>query len=213
MRVPTNVHTLHHGESLTWTPPAGTAKYIGWLKSALMPYHSENEPAIHTAFGGAPPAWIEIGGYDISGDAAIASPHPRAGKNNFDDAASADGVTVEWSTLVALTDGVDSEVLQIISYDAYGRAIQLDMVSVPAPLATDASTIAAQERIVLQSLLLARAEAAGQGGAKKIVLGENDETEFENLAVLDRLIAEIRARISWFEQAAGGNVVPRQEHW
>ena len=215
MRVPTNILNLHYGESLTWAPPAGTAKYIGWLKTALQPYvqNSAQTAVTHTAFGAAPPSWAEIGGYDIAGNAVIPSPHSDGGKDTFADVATADGVTVQWATLIALADGLDSEVFQIVSYGADGRAIQLDMVSVPAPLATDASVIAAQERAVLQTLLLARIEAAGQGGAKRITLGEDTETEFENLAVLDRRIGEVRARIAWFEQAAGGNIMPRQEHW
>ena len=73
--------------------------------------------------------------------------------------------------------------------------------------------IAAQERRTLQSLLLARDRRAGAGGIIKIDHGEAGAEEYESLAVLDRRIAEVRARIAWFEDAAEGNGLPRATYW
>ena len=55
--------------------------------------------------------------------------------------------------------------------------------------------------------------AAGAGGIKRRGSGESIGEEFESLAVFDRRIAETRARIAWFEQAAEGNALPRAEYW
>ena len=73
--------------------------------------------------------------------------------------------------------------------------------------------IAAQERLLLQSLLRTRDQRAGAGGIIKHDHGDGMGEEFESLAVLDRRIAECRARIAWFEQAGDGNALPRQEYW
>ena len=91
--------------------------------------------------------------------------------------------------------------------------MQIDRFAVPAPNTTDASTIAAQERRLLQTLLHARERAAGTGGVRKHDQGEGIGDEYESLAVLDRRIAETRARVAWFEQATDGNTLPRAEYW
>ena len=70
---------------------------------------------------------------------------------------------------------------QFIAYDGDGRAMQIDRFAVPAPNATDASTIAAQERRLLQTLLLSRERAAGQGGVRKADHGQGIGEEFESL--------------------------------
>ena len=154
-------------------------------------------PAI---YGGEAPTWIEFGGYDIAADEVIEA----TGKANdgLESVATAAGATVPWITLTDLADGLDTEIVQFIAYDGDGRAMQIDRFAVPAPNATDASTIAAQERRLLQTLLLSRERAAGQGGVRKADYGEGIGEEFESLAVFDRRIAETRARIAWFEQAA-----------
>ena len=79
--------------------------------------------------------------------------------------------------------------------------------------AIDPTVIAAQERRLLQSLLVTRDQRAGAGGVIKHDAGEAGAEEFESIAVLDRRIAECRARIAWFEQAAEGNTLPRAEYW
>ena len=106
--------------------------------------------------------------------------------------------------------------LQIISLrHGDGKAMQIDHYSVPAPsLRPTRSVIAAQERRVLQTLLVAREAAASTGGRRKIGDDTLGAIEYESLAVLDRRIAEARAaESSWFEQAAQGNALPRQEFW
>ena len=120
---------------------------------------------------------------------------------------------VTWAALMALSQGLMTEIVQVISYDGDGKATTIDRYSVPAPSSTDANVIAAQERKVLQNLLVARETAASTGGRKKVGEETLGEVEYESLAVLDRRIAEVRARIVWFEQAAAGNVLPRQEYW
>ena len=96
----------------------------------------------------------------------------------------------------------------VVAY-AGGKAIQRTIFRIPAPSLIDPGVIAAQERRTLQSLLLARDQRAGAGGVIKVFEGG----EFESLAVLDRRIAECRARIAWFEDAAEGDPLPRAEYW
>ena len=42
---------------------------------------------------------------------------------------------------------------------------------------------------------------------------EGEGHELMELAALDRRVAEIRARIVWFDSAAVGNSLPRAEYW
>ena len=100
----------------------------------------------------------------------------------------------------------------VVAY-ADGKAIQRTIFRIPAPSSIDPGVIAAQERLLLQSLLRTRDQRAGSGGVIKLDHGEAGAEEFESLAVLDRRIAECRARIAWFEQAAEGNDLPRLETW
>ena len=123
------------------------------------------------------------------------------------------GAIVPWITLTDLADGLDTEIVQFIAYDGDGRAMQIDRFAVPAPNATDASTIAAQERRLVQTLLQARERAAGTGGVPRHDEGEGAGDEYESLAVLDRRIAETRARVAWLEAAANGNILPQIETW
>ena len=156
------------------------------------------------------PSWSEAGGFDIATDAKIT---PDGGTPLPGAEATATGVSVTWAALMALSQGLMTEVVQIISYGTDGKAMQIDRYSVPAPSSTDASVIAAQERKVLQNLLVARETAASTGGKKRIGDDTLGEIEYENIGVIDRRIAEIRARIAWFEAAANGNTLPRQEYW
>ena len=94
-----------------------------------------------------------------------------------------------------------------------GKATHKTIIRTPPVSAIDPVVIAAQERRTLQSLLLARDARAGAGGIIKIDHGEGSGEEYESLAVLDRRIAECRARISWFEQAAEGNDLPSATYW
>ena len=100
----------------------------------------------------------------------------------------------------------------VVAY-AGGKAIQRTIFRIPAPSAIDPGVIAEQERLLLQSLLRTRDQRAGSGGVIKLDHGEAGAEEFESLAVLDRRIAECRARIAWFEDAAEGNNLPRAVYW
>ena len=208
-RVTPNKHHLEYGEVLSWSPPAGADKFILWTMSRIHSHDDSVGGSPEVAYGGAAPAWTEAGGYDIGAGDAITDKNTALGTGAT---VTATGAAVPWQTLVALAGGVQTEVVQVIAYDTTGKATQIDRYSVPAQSSTDAAVIAAQERRVLQSLLIARERAASTGGVKRRG-GSADEEEFENIAVIDRRVAELRARIVWFEQAAAGNTLPRQEFW
>ena len=197
---------------MTWTPPARAVKFLVWTQPRVLAFSDADDTegfAEGASYGGAAPAWTEVGGFDITNDTKIVPDTKGAPLAGF--TAAADGVTVTWAALLTLTQGLLTEVVQIIAYGANGRATQVDLYSVPAPSSTDASVIAAQERRVLQNLLVARDRATGTAGVK--VEGGEDGAEFIELHVLDRRIAECRARVTWFEEAARGNTLVRAEFW
>lgn len=187
------LHRLEFGEGLAWTPPAGAARFIVWAK---------------TAAADAAPRWLQVAGYDVANDAPIAI----AGQSTALAVAAA-GVTGDWETLVGLFDGYDAQVAMITAQDAQGRPMTMDRYSLPAPNSTDAATIAAQERKLLDTLLAAREAVAKARGLAKVSAPDGSELERMELAALDRRVAEVRARVQWFELAADGNTMPRAEHW
>ena len=126
--------------------------------------------------------------------------------------ASAARFTVPWESLREFAGSIQREALMVVAY-ADGKAIQRTIFRIPAPSSIDPRVIAAQERLLLQSLLRTRDQRAGSGGVIKLDHGEAGAEEFESLAVLDRRIAECRARIAWFEDAAEGSPLPRAEYW
>ena len=209
-RVTPNQHRIEYGEVLSWSPPEGAVKFLVWSQPRVVTYDDLGTVSTELAFGGPAPGWAEAGGYDITADAKIT---PDGGAPLPGAEATATGVSVTWAALMALSQGLMTEVVQIISYDSAGKATAIDRYSVPAPSSTDASVIAAQERRVLQNLLVARETAASTGGRKRIGDDTLGEIEYENIGVIDRRIAEVRSRIVWFEQAAQGNALPRQEFW
>ena len=214
-RVSPRLHQLEYGEDAVWTAPAGAAKWLAWRTTDLQPVHNATElDAGGSGYGGAPPTWREIGGFDIAADSVIDDDNKDSGVVGFAGIATAAGVTIRWAALVQLGGGLETAVVQIVAYDAAGRAMRIDRYAVPAPSSTAASVVAAQERRLLQSLLLSRERAASTGGVRKQAGTEGDTgDEFESLAVLDRRVAECRARIAWFEAAARGNALPRAEFW
>ena len=125
----------------------------------------------------------------------------------FESVASAAGFAIEWDTLAAASATGLRETLMVVAFEG-GKAVARTIFRTPASSAIDPVVIAAQERVTLQSLLRTRDMRAGSGGIIKHDHGEGSGEEFESLAVLDRRIAECRARIAWFEQAAEGNDLP-----
>ncbi len=144
---------------------------------------------------------------------------------------TADGIEVGWQSALALFDGHDPEVLMVTALTpdakvaAQERATSTGRGQRPPAdtelaahrrVATDASTIAAQERRLLQTLLNSREKVAASfwstGGKAKVMQTEGDlffsGHELMELAALDRRVAEVRARIVWFDTAAAGNALP-----
>ena len=138
------------GEDAAWTGSSRGGEVAGVEeKTALQAAFgtSAAELAGPSLYGGAPPTWKEIGGFDIAGGAVIEATDKLI--EGFESVATATGFTVLWTTMMDLAGGLDNEVMQIVAYDEDGRATQIDRFAVPAPNATDASTIAGQERRLL----------------------------------------------------------------
>ena len=218
-RIPLDYLDLEFGEDASYTPPIGSTRWSVFRRTDLLPpmrMDHEGNPGI--THGGLPPQWVIFGGWDISTDSYIPQPtgtplaELRADVRGFQAKASATGFTVEWNTLRAFTGGLQREALMVVAYIS-GKAIRKTIFRVPAPSSIDPGVIAAQERRTLQSLLVIRDKRAGAGGVIKTDHGDGAGEEFESLAVLDRRIAECRARIAWFEQASEGNPLPRAVYW
>ena len=194
MRITPSRHELEFGEGLAWSPPALASRFYVWDKTE--------------AFSGTAPRWLQVGGYDIENGAQIIVQGQATVLT-----VSAGGVVATWATIAALHDGFDPELAMITALDAQGRPVSIDRYSVPVPESSAAATIAAQERAYLQSLLTTRGNLAASGGFARQSDPSGTETELMDIAVLDRRVAETRARIAWFEQAAAGNALPRLEMW
>ena len=216
-RIPLDVIEVEFGEDTRYSPPTGAERWSAFSRtdilSALNDEPGGNPLITH---GGHPPQWAIIGGWNVTADAFIPPPstsgQPRANVTGFEDAASAAGFAIEWDTLAAASSTGLREMLMVLAYEG-GKAVKRTIFRTPASSAIDPTVIAAQERLLLQSLLRTRDQRAGSGGIIKHDHGEGSGEEFESLAILDRRIAECRARIAWFEQAAEGNNLPRATYW
>ena len=123
-------------------------------------------------------------------------------------------IDMTWSDLLLVFDGWDPELFQVTAHDSDMKILTIDIFSIPAPTSTNASSIAAQERRVLEDLLEMRLGLAGMiGGHIKVTTPDGTEVERMPIAVIDRRIIEVRARIAWFEEAARGNDLPRATYW
>ena len=216
-RLPLDVIEVEFGEDTRYSPPPGADRWTAFRRTDIMPAMSLSGLAnANVTHGGQPPTWAVIGGWDITADRYIPLPEfagtLEAPATGFEHAASAAGFAVDWNTLAAATASGLREALMVIAYQN-GLATHKTIYRVPAASAIDNTVIAAQERRLLMSLLQVRDQRAGSGGIIKQDQGDAGGEEFESLAVLDRRIAEVRARIAWFEQAANGNDLPRAEHW
>ncbi len=193
--IPTR-HNIDYGETLAWTPPAGTAVFYVWAK-----------------VGGDDAAmrWRRLAGWDVANNRGITITDAPTGVAITLTAAA---VSLDWPALLALFDGYDREVVQITTHDADAAMLCRDAFTLPALTSTNAATIAAQERRLLEQLLAMRAGLADlKGGHISVKTPDGTEVERMPIAVVDRRIVEVRARIAWFEQAAAGNALPRAEFW
>ena len=216
-RIPLDVIEIEFGEDANYSPPAGADRWSAFRRSAILSVLNDDPQANPLiTYGGHPPQWAIFGGWDIPADAFIPPPsaagQPRADVTGFETVASAAGFAITWAALAAASSTGLRETLMVMAY-ASGKAIGRTIFRTPPSAAIDATVIAAQERVLLQSLLLARDKRAGSGGVIKQDQGEGSGEEFESLAVLDRRIAECRARIAWSEAAAEGNNLPRAVYW
>ena len=216
-RTPTDIIEVEFGEDTRYSPPPGADRWTAFRRTDIMPAMSEAGLANpNITYGGEPPTWAIMGGWNIAADQYI--PLPKftgsiaAPATGFEHVASAAGFAVDWNTLARATASGLREALMVIAYQN-GLATHKTIFRAPAASAIDPTVIAAQERRQLMSLLQVRDQRAGSGGIIKHDHGEGSGEEFESLAVLDRRIAECRARIAWFEQAAQGNTLPRAEYW
>ena len=157
--------------------------------------------------------WRRLAGWDVANGRAVSIPDAPSGVGVQ---LTAPAVSLDWAGLLALFDGFDNEILQVTSHDD-GDTTALrsrDVFLLPTPTATNAATIAGQERRVLKQLLAQRSGLADiVGGHAKVTTPDGTMVERIPLAVLDRRVAEVRARIAWFEAAARGNALPRAEFW
>ena len=208
-RIPLDVIEIEFGEDANYTPPADADRWAAALRTDIMaPMDYTANPGI--THGGPTPEWQIIGRFDIASDIYI--PSPKSPATGPEVTASAARFTVPWESLREFAGSIQREALMVVAY-ADGKAIQRTIFRIPAPSSIDPGVIAAQKRLLLQSLLRTRDQRAGSGGVIKLDHGEAGAEEFESLAVLDRRISECLARIAWFEQAAEGNDLPRLETW
>ena len=125
-------------------------------------------------------------------------------------------VSLNWTDLLVMYDGFDNEIMQITTHadEAAMALLTHDVFLLPAPTSTDASTVAAQERRVLKDLLEMRLGLAGMhAGHVRVSTPDGTQVERMPIAVIDRRITEVRARIKWFELAAEGNTMPGLNIW
>ena len=193
MNITPSRHELEFGEMLHWTVPGGTAQYFVWRKAAL---------------DDASPRWVQVRGFNVLNASRI----DIAGESTTL-TLDRTGITAAWQTLIGLFDGHDPEIAMVTAQGPNGRPMSIDRFALPSPNSTDASTIAAQERKLLQELLTARSAVAQTRGHAKVATPDGTQLERMELAALDRRVAEVRARIRWFELASQGNTMPRAEHW
>ena len=190
----TTRHLIDFGESLRWEPPAGTAEFFVWRK------RTANRAIMR---------WRRVAGWNVTNGTRVTVP-----ESSGNIILPSGRVDMTWSDLLIIFDGYDPELLQITAHDADMRVIAKDLYSIPAPTSTNAASIAAEERQLLQQLLAMRTGLASmQSGHVKVKSPDGTELELLPIAVIDRRIAEVRARIVWFEQAAEGNDLPRAVYW
>ena len=198
MSVTSTRHQIEFGVGVRWTPPPGTRAFFAWGK------HADADTAMR---------WRRLAGWDVANNRAVSIPDAPSGRGVQLSNAQ---VAMNWTDLLALFDGFDSEIIQITTHadEAALALLTRDVFMLPPPTSTNAATIAAQERRVLKKLLEMRTGLADlSGGHIKVSTPDGTEVERMPIGLLDRRISEIRARIAWFEEAAAGNDLPRAVYW
>ena len=188
-------HNIDFGEPLAWTPPAGAAAFYVWAKTVA------DDEAMR---------WRRLAGWNVTNNTVEIIPDAPASPTL---ALAGAELALTWAALLDLFDGFDNEIVQVTAHDGDGAMLSRDVFLLPAPTATNAATVAAQERRVLAKLIKRREQTYEVAGIQRVSSADGSGLEREPIAVLDRRIAEVRARIAWFEQAAAGNALPRQEFW
>ena len=200
-------HSVEFGESVTWRPPAGASRFFVWEKRSRQALPDMELEEIEA------PRWIQVAGYDLEADAALTIDGPRGSPSPTTEfTLDQDGASADWPHLIAIGTRFDPEVAMITANDADGRALSIDRYALPLPNSTDAATIAAQERQVLERLLTMRGESLRSGTIDQSTPDGTSIRRWDVLAI-DRRISEVRARIAWFDSFAAGNALPRAEHW
>ena len=190
----TTHHQIDFGESLRWEPSDGVSQFFVWGKRT-----ADNSIM----------RWKRVAGYNVETGMRVTV--PESSGNIIIPSGRIDMV---WSDLLIVFDGFDPELFLISAHDADMRVISKDVYSIPAPTSINAASCAAQERRVLQQLLAMRTGLADLvGGHVKVETPDGTSVERMPLAVLDRRVAEVRARIAWFEAAAAGAVMPGLALW
>lgn len=186
-------HAISYGEQLTWCVPDGAASYRAWTRAE----------ATTTS------RWVEAGGFDIEREVAINAPDG----NLADLMLSAEMASLPWAAVDILAGEGVREALQIISYDSDGFALRTDRYQVPVSQAGDLDMIIAIETQYLGELLYQRQAATSTQGIRDLQLPDGRRETYASIEALDRRVMEIRARLAWFEAAAAGTVLPRNEYW
>ena len=190
----TTHHLIDFGESLRWEPSDGVSQFFVWGKRT-----ADNSIM----------RWKRVAGYNVETGMRVTVP-----ESSGNIIIPSGRIDMTWSDLLIVFDGFDPELFQVTAHDQDMRVISIDIYSIPAPTSVNASSIAAQERRLLKQLLEMRSGLASmQGGHIKVSTPDGTMVERMSLAVIDRRIIEVRARIRWFELAAEGNTMPGLALW
>ena len=213
-RTPTDIIEVEFGEDTRYSPPPGADRWTAFRRTDIMGHDERlgrRKPEHHLRGRAA-----DVGRHGRLGYRAGRSfrfPSSREALDSARDRLRARRQCGGVCHRVAHPGERDRsglrEALMVVAYVNGRRHAQDDVYRVPAASAIDPTVIAAQERrTCCKAYCLTRDSGRGSGGIIKQDHGEGSGEEFESLAVLDRRIAECRARIAWFEQAAEGNDLP-----
>ena len=195
MRVSPRLHNIEFGEGLRWATPAGTATFFLWSKR--IPDESA-------------PRWSQTAGFNVALNAAIrfggeVTPFVHRARRRRDYGRLARRDVDLRRTRSGGPDG-----------DGAGcrREGHRDRPLPPAdPEQHGREHHRGTGKAAPSDPPHTREKVAAAGGKVRVDSGDGIGHELMELAALDRRVAEVRARIVWFDTAAGGNALPRAEHW